>query len=325
MNKHQTATYKTFGIDTSDISLSDNSVKQIFDQLSQGHLNWENKQLCDSLLAVRRDYPSRRYLTDFMKSVINPGGFSSLSPEYWSRRGFDKNNSIERAKFVQQSRSRVLQPEYWQSLGYTSDESLIKVKEEQSRRSKKGYASRDKKYRQLKSTRSIHYWLSRGYSYKEAEECLKQIAKQLSLSLKGRPCWIPLEKRNTNIMFYQALGLSKSEAKIALRKRQSTRLKTIDERNAYSKYYAECWWYTRQNLHLVANIEKRSSDYHLDHIFSIFEGFTWNVKPCIIGSSINLRIITAKENLQKQRNSSITLESLLYEYSHVANRNSGNI
>lgn len=324
MNKHQTATYKTFGVDISDHSLSDDSVKLIFNQLSHGHLNWENKQLCDSLLAVRRDYPSRRYLVNFMKLVVNPAGFPSTSLEYWKRRGFSEEESIAKSSHIQQSRARPLQPEYWQKQGYSPDESNTIVSDEQSRRSKKGYAARDKEYRQAKSPRSIQYWLLRGCSQSEAQEQLNRIAARHSNSLTGRPCWIPEDRRNTSLAFYEAMGLSKIEAKIALRKRQTTHISTPEYQRAFTKYYAECWWHTRQNLHLVPNIELRSSEYHLDHIFSIFDGFTQNVDSSIIGSHINLRIILAKENLRKQRNSGISLKELLYEYNRLANRNPTN-
>lgn len=325
MNKHQLATYRTLGIDTSYGTLSDDAVKNIFEQLSHGHLNWDNQHLRESLLSVRRDYPSRRYLVEFMKSVIRPEGIPPTSPEYWRRRGFNEDECAANSSGIQQSRVRVLQPQYWQKKGYTYDESITKIKQEQSRRSNKAYKARDKNYRQTKTPRSIQYWLSRGYSNEDAQKQLEIIAHHHSKSLKGRPCWIPPHRRNTSVIFYEALGLSKTEANMALRKRQTTRTLSPEQQNAFTKYYTECWWYTRQNTHKVPDIELRSSEYHLDHMFSIFDGFTQNIEPRIIGSHVNLRIVSAKENLQKQRNSCITLEDLLYEYTQLEHRNTANL
>ena len=69
------------------------------------------------------------------------------------------------------------------------------------------------------------------------------------------------------------------------------------------------------NLH---NFEKRGHAnkgmYHLDHKFSIIEGFKQCVPPYIIGSIHNLEMITARNNLAKNRKCSITLDSLCEAY-----------
>lgn len=55
-------------------------------------------------------------------------------------------------------------------------------------------------------------------------------------------------------------------------------------------------------------------DYHLDHMFSISEGFKNNVPPFIISSVVNLRMIPCKDNLSKGRGCSITKEELFRRY-----------
>lgn len=57
----------------------------------------------------------------------------------------------------------------------------------------------------------------------------------------------------------------------------------------------------------------RSRSIHLDHKFSILEGFKNEVDPKIIGHCYNLQMLTSTENRSKWDKSSITLEEL-YNY-----------
>jgi uncharacterized protein YjcR len=93
-------------------------------------------------------------------------------------------------------------------------------------------------------------------------------------------------------------------------------LKIIDE---YYKYELMVLKITRQQpIHTLFNYNKRGNSgvdgaYHLDHKFSIIEGFKNKVKPEIIGNIKNLEFIPWKENLKKRANCSITLEELISE------------
>jgi hypothetical protein len=57
--------------------------------------------------------------------------------------------------------------------------------------------------------------------------------------------------------------------------------------------------------------ELDSKNYHIDHIYSISDGFLNDIEPKIIASYHNLRIITKIENLQKGRKSGMELSELL--------------
>jgi hypothetical protein len=59
---------------------------------------------------------------------------------------------------------------------------------------------------------------------------------------------------------------------------------------------------------------KRNKYYHLDHRFSITEGFKHNIPPYIIGSQHNLEIVPSRLNEQKGVNCSITKEELFNAY-----------
>ncbi len=81
-------------------------------------------------------------------------------------------------------------------------------------------------------------------------------------------------------------------------------------------YHKLCWWYTNKNdLSVLPNIEKRAAvehegAYHLDHMFSIHEGFLQGIQPWVIGSIKNLCMIPAIENLSKNSKCSISFEEL---------------
>lgn len=55
---------------------------------------------------------------------------------------------------------------------------------------------------------------------------------------------------------------------------------------------------------------KRGKNYHLDHIYSVKEGFTNNIPIHIIASKHNIRIITAYDNISKSSRCDISLDCL---------------
>lgn len=54
--------------------------------------------------------------------------------------------------------------------------------------------------------------------------------------------------------------------------------------------------------------------YHIDHVFSKYEGFKNNIDPEIISSHINLNMVKSDYNLTKGKKSDIDLETLLERY-----------
>ena len=74
----------------------------------------------------------------------------------------------------------------------------------------------------------------------------------------------------------------------------------------------------RKNKELIDPENKKSREYHLDHIYSIADGFKNDVDPKILASIHNLRIIDAMDNLQKGIKSDLTLESLLNLFNVLA-------
>jgi hypothetical protein len=68
-----------------------------------------------------------------------------------------------------------------------------------------------------------------------------------------------------------------------------------------------------QQIEQLANHDKRG-EYHLDHKFSVAEGFRQGLPPEVIGHIVNLEFIPAADNVRKQSNFSIDKDVLLSEY-----------
>lgn len=95
----------------------------------------------------------------------------------------------------------------------------------------------------------------------------------------------------------------------------------IDDLPEYNKYRRSVDQITRkQNVSILKNYDKWG-DYHLDHKFSVAEGYRQGISADIIGNIVNLEFIPKKENMQKNSNCSISKNELLLEYSKKVNTN----
>ena len=80
----------------------------------------------------------------------------------------------------------------------------------------------------------------------------------------------------------------------------------------FKKYRRKVYYWTSKNdLTQLENYDKRGKvGFHLDHKYSITEGFKNKVSPKLIGSINNLEFIWYTNNLSKGTKCSITLEKL---------------
>lgn len=89
------------------------------------------------------------------------------------------------------------------------------------------------------------------------------------------------------------------------------------------KYYNEVLKYTNLNykkyFNLLCTTYVRSMNYHLDHIYSIYEGFNNKIDPEIIGSIFNLQILPSKINIIKGKKCWITKEELINTFNNSLN------
>lgn len=70
----------------------------------------------------------------------------------------------------------------------------------------------------------------------------------------------------------------------------------------------------RDNKSIIDPHSYRGSDYHLDHIFSKYDGFINNIDPKIISSKVNLKMVKSTYNLSKGKKSDISLIELMERY-----------
>ena len=59
---------------------------------------------------------------------------------------------------------------------------------------------------------------------------------------------------------------------------------------------------------------ERGKNYHLDHIYSVADGFSNGILPQIIANPTNLQLLSAFDNQSKQRRSDMTKEELFQKY-----------
>lgn len=75
-----------------------------------------------------------------------------------------------------------------------------------------------------------------------------------------------------------------------------------------------------ENYDYLIDAYLRGDDYHLDHIYSLYDGFNNDITPEIIASICNLQIIPREVNLKKQTNSWISKEELFRRYENISSK-----
>lgn len=94
---------------------------------------------------------------------------------------------------------------------------------------------------------------------------------------------------------------------------------TIKQEKEYRMYKGRVWSITNKSYRKFKNIINpldlpRSRVIHLDHKFSISDGFKNGILPEIMGHYTNLQMLQSHENRKKWNNSSITLEQLISSF-----------
>jgi len=95
----------------------------------------------------------------------------------------------------------------------------------------------------------------------------------------------------------------------------------IEEFELYSKTVRSLTRFSfNKNIEYIENSKLKiidSKNYHIDHIYSISDGFLNNIDPRIISSYINLRVISKVENLKKGKTSQMLLTELIDKYRNI--------
>lgn len=96
-----------------------------------------------------------------------------------------------------------------------------------------------------------------------------------------------------------------------------------DRKQEYAFYKREVQRHTRQSYSLYKEFINPSDlpigkkSYHIDHIYSIVNGFINNIPAEIIGHYSNLQVLLGVENCRKNHRSWLTLEKLYEKYNSI--------
>jgi len=180
----------------------------------------------------------------------------------------------------------------------------------------------------IKRVLNVHNLLRKGYSdgvkinlTDEQQERIKELYLNEYLTTKEIGCRVGLtESFISKYLNSSGYRRTKNEgASIGLVKRFSgvgydEYLKNLSE---YKKYRRKVISITnKQPIHSLSNYDKRGMSgidgaFHLDHKFSINEGFKNKIRPELIGNLNNLEFISWEENVMKRTKCSITKEELI--------------
>ena len=114
---------------------------------------------------------------------------------------------------------------------------------------------------------------------------------------------------------------------VVTKEMKQKRRNTFEERGTWTKledmdlhflYCREVYHYTNLSIKKRFTEEELGTrgrwNNHVDHIFSIQEGFNLGILPCIIGCKGNLRLLNYVDNVRKYNKCDITLKELFKRY-----------
>ena len=220
-------------------------------------------------------------------ALINGKSQSKFSPEYYIRHGYNEDDA-KRMAIEYQYKNSPLHIEYYISRGKT----LIQAKKEIRK-------IHDKKIG-IDSYR-VYLEEKENLTPQEIDTKIKQVRGNFSKEVLGDTAFNNRLAKMRNTFEKKGMWIP------------------LEDLSDYELYKREVWKYTNLNdLSLLENYDKRAlagtdDGYHLDHKYSISQGYINQVSPQLIGSLTNLEFIPWEENIKKQANCSITIEELLNE------------
>lgn len=164
------------------------------------------------------------------------------------------------------------------------------------------------------------YWLKRGMTLEEATTAVKERQTTFSMERcvskygKEEGERIFLERQNRWLKTLQSRFTREELYKLKidgmLRAGTSKPLTDfLKDEKAYRKSVAS---YTSKSISIFGL--RPSRDLHVDHMYSVIEGFRNMIPPFIIGSICNLQLLSATENSSKKSNCSMTVGELYEKY-----------
>lgn len=207
--------------------------------------------------------------------------------------------------------------EFWLSKGYTEAEAKDKLSEHQATFTK------EKCIAQYGEERGLEVWLNRQKKWQDTlntktEEEKQDINKKKNYwNTKSNVEKDDIKNRMVSTL-KETVNKRTLEEKRELGKRMSDSqircgiATPIEDRDKFQEYRNQVGLESgRYNLYLLENFDKRGpKEYHLDHMYSVFEGFKNKIPLEIIGHICNLKMLPYNENTSKGGKCSITLDEL---------------
>lgn len=233
---------------------------------------------------------ARKAASDRIKGDKNPayqhgGRLSPMSKNYIH--GYDEEWN---KKFAEEQSIRMKEGgwlpnhlKYWMDIGYTNEEAIKLVSESQAR--------------------GRQYYIRLGMTIEEADRIISERNERwYKTCLENFGARTPLECDAFVQKMMDTSGFEKYDE---------------SEQSHIRLYYNMCWKYTNRAAVDIEGIEGRSNELHIDHIYSIKQGYMDGVDPEIIGHITNLRMLSGSKNSAKKSRCDKTLKQLYEDYDNA--------
>lgn len=180
------------------------------------------------------------------------------------------------------------------------------------------------------------YYSLRGYTTQETDEILTEIAKRkdshghtriVYIETYGYPlcevvyaayCKYSNDSRSVSY-FKRRFGQDwESKYNAASKNWVGSRAVSADTELTWRYYKIDCLRQTARSIRhhgdRIKDLHLRGNDYHVDHVFSIYDGFMNNIDSAVVSHYSNLRVISARSNMSKGVKSDKTVSQLIHDY-----------
>lgn len=206
------------------------------------------------------------------------------------------DNWKEIKKNTFQSRSRYSKT-FWIKRGFSEEDAILNVSKIQ------------------KNNAGVHreFWKNKGFSEEEIDVIINKINEKKKNHSRNRKYL-----KDTYGDAWESI-YNKNQEKYRKKMERKKVWIPLDLKEDFYKYRLLCNFYTNESIdkYKLKDLEKRSHQFHIDHKYSIKQGFLDNIEAKIIGSIVNLEILPNYKNSKKRAKCSITKEELLTLYKEL--------
>lgn len=207
--------------------------------------------------------------------------------------------------------------EFWLAKGLSIEDSLVKLSEHQATFTK------EKCIERYGEVEGLAIWSERQRKWQKTLNNKSEYEKQIIN--KKKIYWntkSPEDQEDIKNRMVSTLKRTVSKRTIEEKRELGKRMSDsqvrngiatpVEDRDKFQEYRNKVGLESaRHDIHLLENFDKRGpKEYHLDHKYSVFEGFKNNVPVEIIGHICNLEMLRYSENTSKGEKCSITLDEL---------------